>query len=406
MKFLKTNIAVITSFIGVYLFVTAGSWFLFSYVGGDSKGPGSPVANVSEGRSRIDPSLPKDQECPTNGKMFTAPERAIWEKRRPMTVVIENHLDSRPQSGLAHADIVHEVVAEGGITRFLAVFYCGASAEDLKIGPVRSARVYLINWASEYGKSPLFVHVGGANNICKNCPGGVKPAGQTAREVDAFRLLDTIGWRGSKGNAFDGGTNVGYPIMIRDVNRLGRDVAWEHTFVGFTDKIYDEAEKRGYGATTEDGKLWNQNFVKWKFADNNPLPSAKAKNISFEFWSNKSDYDVSWQYDEASNTYLRSNGGKEHVDWETKETLGVKNVVVMELPERGPVDKEGHMFYQNVGTGKMTVFQNGDVIKGTWEKKTQFDRTRFIDTSGREITFVRGEIWIEGIPSGNTVTYN
>jgi hypothetical protein len=93
---------------------------------------------------------------------------------------------------------VYEVVAEGGITRFLSVFYCGVSAEDTKIAPIRSARVYLINWAAEYGKNPTFVHVGGANNICKNCPGGVKPAGDVSKEVDAFKMLDTLGWRGSR----------------------------------------------------------------------------------------------------------------------------------------------------------------------------------------------------------------
>jgi len=76
--------------------------------------------------------------------------------------MIENHLDSRPPSGLSRADVIYEAVAEGGITRFLTVFYCGVASEDVRIGPIRSARIYFLDFASEYGDKPLFVHQGGA----------------------------------------------------------------------------------------------------------------------------------------------------------------------------------------------------------------------------------------------------
>jgi hypothetical protein len=124
----------------------------------------SPVP-VDEARARVDLSAPKTEVCPLNGKMFTKGEKEIWERRRPLTVMIENHEESRPQSGLSYADVVYEAVAEGGITRFLSVFYCGVSAQDVIIGPVRSVRVYYLDWASEYGRYPLFAHVGGANDF-------------------------------------------------------------------------------------------------------------------------------------------------------------------------------------------------------------------------------------------------
>src|SRR3989344_6845010 len=118
------------SFFGLYLLSTGSSWAVFSFLSEDS---GISTVDLSKGRGRIDPSLPKTEECPINGKMFSKPEREIWEKRRPMTAIIENHLDSRPQSGISYADVVYEAVAEGGITRFLNVFYCGSSVEDIKI---------------------------------------------------------------------------------------------------------------------------------------------------------------------------------------------------------------------------------------------------------------------------------
>lgn len=405
MKFLTSkSFTLFASLLGVYLLSTGISWAAFSYLREDPEVV--TTKDVTENRSRIDPGLPKTEECPINGGLFSKPERAIWEERRPITASIENHLESRPQSGLSSADVVYEVVAEGGITRFLAVFYCGVAAQDTKIAPIRSARVYLINWAAEYGKNPVFVHVGGANNICKNCPGGVKPAGDVTREVDAFRLLDTLGWRGARGNAFDGGTNVGYPIIVRDQYRVSSTpVAWEHSVVGSTDKIFAEAKDRGFASDDTNGESWDKTFTTWKFIDDQAISSPTASVISFKFWDGLPDYDVSWSYDESTNSYKRSNGGKEHIDFETKEVIRAKNLVVMEVIEKGPIDKEKHMFYTTIGKGTAYVFQNGDVIKGTWEKKSQFDRTRFFDSKGKELPMVRGVTWIEAIPAGNTVDY-
>lgn len=410
LKLMKSILKMITGkkfmlfagFFGLFLLATGSSWAVFTFLKTE------PVVNTTSTtetkKGRVDPSLPKTEPCPLNGKLYSKPERKIWEERRPITASIENHADSRPQSGLSYADIIYEVVAEGGITRFLSVFYCGTANEDVKIAPIRSARVYLVDWASEYGKNPIFVHVGGANNICNQCPGGVKPYGDIAKDVDAFKMLDKLGWRGSKGSAFDGGTNVGVPVIIRDKFRLGSESAWEHSVVGFTDKIIDEAKSRGFSFTDEKKIAWDKSFIPWTFTDDKALGTAKATDISFGFWSNKSDYDVSWKYDKNSNSYLRFNGGKEHVDHETGKQLTAKNVVIQFVKEKGPVDKEGHMFYTTVGKGEAILFQNGDILKGSWEKSPS-GRTKFLDSTGQESQFVRGLIWIEAVPAGNKISY-
>lgn len=392
----------VLSFLGIYLISSGTSWAIFSYLRDEPE----VSREVGGGRLRIDPNLPKTEECPINGKMYSRPEREIWEQRRPITSIIENHQESRPASGLSFADVIYEAVAEGGITRFLAVFYCGASAQDVRIAPIRSVRVYFIDWAAEYSERPIFVHSGGANNICKQCPGGVKLGGQVAREVDAFRLLERMGWRASNSNAFDAGTNIGAPIVVRNQYRLGEKAAWEHSFEGYTDKLYEEAGNRGFSYKDQEGDSWDAGFVKWKFKDDAALGAASAREISFEFWSNKPEYNVKWVYESSGNRYLRFNGDAEHVDFETKQQLAVKNVVVQFVRERGPVDKEGHMFYTTQGRGDALIFQNGDEIKGTWEKKTQYSRTRFFDGDGDEISFVKGGIWIEAVPSGNKIDVN
>ena len=393
--FSSKNFLIVATFLGLYLFSAGASWAIFSYFGGGSQS--SLLSGLGESRSRINLDLPRTETCPLNGGMFTKIESDIWESRRPIAVIIENHADSRPQSGLSKADVVYEAVAEGGITRFLGIYYCGAAAEDVKVSPVRSARVYFIDWAAEYGLNPIFMHVGGANDFAG--------FGDTVKLAQALELLATLGWRYPGGNDFDTTYDSGFPIFWRDYERLDRPVATEHTMVASLDAAYDEAEDRGFNAEDPDGEMWDEDFTKWRFADDSPVSNPSATDISFEFWSGKSDYDVIWKYDVDTNSYLRENDGSKHVDHETGEQLAAKNVVILFVKEKGPVDINKHMLYTTTGEGEALIFQNGEVIEGTWEKDTRTDRTKFVDEDGKEVSFVRGPIWIEAVPAGNTIDY-
>lgn len=389
----------ILGFLGLYLISTGSSWILFSYLTPSS---GDIVVvdtnNLSGARSKINTDAPKTEECPLNGQMFTKIEKDIWDQRRPILAMVENHADSRPPSGVSRADVVYEAVAEGGITRLLLVVHCGAAAGDVKLAPVRSSRIYFINWAQEYGNKPIYVHVGGANNF--------SGSGDTTREARALEYLETLGWRVPKGNDFDTTYDSGFPVFWRNYERLGRTVAAEHTMMVSTDEAFKEADKRGLGSTGKDGKTWNENFIPWEFQDDKALSTPLASNISFEFWSNKSDYNVEWKYEKSSNRYLRANGGQPHVDLEyNNQQLSAKNVVVMFVSEKGPVDRNMHMIYTTIGEGKAKVFQNGDVIDATWKKTSAGARTKFFAKDGSEITFVRGNIWVEALPIGNDISY-
>jgi hypothetical protein len=391
------SFTIAVSFLGLYLLSAGISMAIFSFA---LKGTGPKTlttSGIEESRSKINLDLPKTEECIINGAKFTKAEKEIWETRRPTVVMLENHADSRPPSGLSRADVVYEAVAEGGITRFVAVFYCGASAYDVKVAPVRSVRIYFLDFASEYGDKPIFMHVGGANNY--------SGSGDTAKDVRALEFLESIGWRVPKGNDFDTTYDSGFPIFWRNYERLDHTVATEHTMMASLDAAFTEAAKRGFGAKDSKGVLWNKNFVSWKFKDDKPVSSPSATDISFGFWANKPDYDVEWKYDSANNQYLRFNGGKEHTDLETKTQLSAKNVAIMFAKERGPVDRNLHMYYTTTGTGQALIFQNGEVIEGTWEKDSRTSRTKFFDKKGTEISFVRGPIWIELVPAGNTIKY-
>src|SRR3989304_5057914 len=276
----KLPYVLILSLLGLYLLTAGISWAAFSFLKSE---PGAPKSgSPSGGNAAIDTSLPKTEVCPVNGAMYSKPVKEIWESRRPLTAIIENHADARPLSGISRADVVYEAVAEGGITRFLGGLYCDAAASDFRLAVIRSARVYFINWAAEYGTDPIFLHWGGANNICNNCYGGVKERGKIATEVDAFKLLDKIGWRnGAYGNDMDGQSNLGYPALKRLPNRLTdeKDAAIEHQPTAFVNEIFKEAEKRCFTNKDSEGNAWNENFRQWNFVDEKPVSEDKINNI-------------------------------------------------------------------------------------------------------------------------------
>lgn len=381
-------------FLGLYLVSTGVSLAAFVFLFKNNSS--SDNAKTNNGViSRVDLSKPKTEECPLNGAYFTKEERKFWEERRPIAVMIENSIDARPQSGLSRADVIYEAVAEGGITRFMPIFYCNTASQEVKVAPVRSARIYFINFAMEYGDKPIFMHVGGANNY--------SGSGDTAKEARALEFLETIGWKVPRGNDFDTTYDSAYPVFWRNYERLGREVATEHTMMASLDAAYEQAKKRGFGFNDENGKAWNEKFIQYKFIDGKQTGS--VSEISFDYWDNKQDYSVLWKYDPTSNNYLRLTGGQVHTDLETKEPLLAKNVVILFAKEKGPVDKNMHMMYTVTGKGKALVFQNGEAIEGTWEKKDGYDRLKLFDSKDKEIAFVRGVTWFHIVPAGNTINY-
>ena len=101
------------------------------------------------------PTLPPKEASPLNGVLIDRAEFAQLQQRAPLAVMIENDPAARPQSGFHKADLVYEAVSEGGITRFMAVFWRN---EAERIEAIRSARVYYIHWAAELGA--VYVHWG------------------------------------------------------------------------------------------------------------------------------------------------------------------------------------------------------------------------------------------------------
>lgn len=372
-----------------YLISLGASYMLFSQSSDAfQKTATSLPATGKVGDLTFDETLPKTEPCPMNGTLYSKPQKEWWEKHRPLGVMIENHAEARPQSGLSSADVLYEAVAEGGITRFLSIFYCQSADE---VGPIRSARTYFLDFISEYGSSPLYVHVGGANQD--------GPA-------DALSQIEDYEWAGHNDmNQF----SIGFPTFWRDYDRLGHPADTEHTMYSTTEKLLQfAAASRKLKAEDEDGIPWSKGFLPYSFKDDASTSNRPAaQTIHVEFWTDNPDYFVDWIYEPTSNLYKRNKGKVAYVDRNNNQKLTAKNIVALKMIETHANDGyEGnaHLLYRTKGTGKAHIFMDGKETIGTWKKDNRTARTLLFDNTGVPIKFNKGTIWFEILPTDGILT--
>lgn len=277
---------------------------------------------------------------------------------RPVYAVqIENSPEARPQSGLRDADIVSEAIAEGGITRFNAIYQDNVPAN---IGPIRSLRPYYIDWFRPYDAA--IVHAGGS--------------GEALSDIKNLSLKDID--HGNSG-----------AIFTRSSSRYS-----PHNLYSTGSAVTDLMAQRGYKSTVN-------TVLPRKEAK--PAESMNAKNIALNI--SRSGYNVNFAYDQASNSYLRSQGGVAHVDAETKQQIAPNVVVVPIVAMRIHPDRV-HTQYDTIGSGKVYVFQDGTVTEGTWSKPSREAQWTLKDASDQEIKLNPGQTWFSIVQSADRVSYN
>jgi len=383
-----------------YAFIPVQSSDLLSPLSSDQEQQDLAGATGKAGSFSQFANEPKTEACPLNGKLYSKSEKTLWEARRPILAMIENHVDSRPQSGLGLADIVYEAVAEGGITRFMGVFYCGAQSDAARVAPVRSARIYFVNIAAEYNQ-PIYMHVGGGN--CSRD----EASGQCTSDKRAWAIeeLAKLGWRKPGGNDFDTTGDIGLPVMKRDYDRLGNanTIATEHTYVGYLPYAWKEAEKRGFNSKMADGSTWLSGYKTWKLGSSDLTGATPATDVKFEFTPGYKDFAVNWKYDATNKVYLRDQAGSPHIDLDTKQQLSASNILIQFAKETATHDDHKHMLYDVIDQGNGLLIQGGQSIPVTWKKANQKSRTVFTDKSGKEVTLLAGTTWVEILPTTSTV---
>lgn len=282
---------------------------------------------------------------------------------RPYMVMIDNHPDAYPQSGMNDAAIVFEGLAEYGITRFIALYQPSASLNVGEIGPVRSTRLYFAQWAM--GFHPIYAHAGGS-------PDGVALAESTDQFLNFEALqLPEYTWRDTRRVA---------PHNLYTSSKLLHQFAEDHDALALDDP--------------EQGYLYEE-------IDAASQPSVSSIDYYFLDRSSRAGF----RFDPETNGYYRIMRDQPHVDRVTGEQLWTRNVVVLQVDEAARVgDDKQRIDQQVVGNGAARVFRAGDVIEATWRKNSEAEPLRLYDAEDQEIVFNAGPIWIAAIPGMDRLT--
>jgi hypothetical protein len=288
-------------------------------------------------------------------KLTGLPVDPSLNEKQVTAIMIENSTDARPQSGLNDAGVVFEAVAEGGITRFLTLFQDTAPEY---VGPVRSVRPYYVQWLR--GFDAAVAHVGGSNEALAMLKRG------EAKDLDQFVNAGAF-WR----------VNTRFA---------------PHNMYTSLPKLQEVEARRGY--TKSDYTAIPRNVKE------SPSKAPTARTIDFNI--SGPIYNAHYDYDQPSNSYKRSEGGKPHTDEKSGTQLAPKVVVGLVMPQ----GRNGiYTTYQTIGSGQAYIFQDGIVTTGTWHKANNQSNFTFTDAQGAELKLNPGQTWFTVVGSTDRVTY-
>lgn len=291
---------------------------------------------------------------------------------RTYAVMINNHNQARENhAGLQDAYIVYEIVVEGGITRFMALF---RDVNPEKIGSVRSARHYYLDYAME--NDAIYVHFGGS-----------EPA---YTQISRLKINDIDGnWKDRD-------------YFYRDKNLFlssGKKPDYEHTAFTSMEELKKAAEANNFRTTSSQDLLLEYSIEEISLKEKEESIQANTVTIPY------SDYmTTSYQYDEKEKNYKRFANGVPHKDGVTKEQYTVKNIIVAQIENVG---YNGNYLQdlKNITTGKGYYITDGYAVPITWEKASRSDQTVYRYLDGKEIVVNDGNTFIQIQPIKKETTF-
>lgn len=285
------------------------------------------------------------------------PEERI--SRRPLAVMFDNLIKARPQKGLDQADIVYEVLVEGLITRYMAIYHATIPGE---IGPIRSARPYFVRLALE--NDGYYSHIGGSNQAFADI------VHLNVADLDGMNVPASTYWRKSHkpkpNNMYSSGEVLYSVVSQRKYRDTVKGSFWTFGIPeGLADAEEDLAFKIVYKA-----------------------PNAK----------DSVGYFVEFVYNDKATLYERSVNGKPHVDEGTGEQLTAKSIIIQRVKTK-VIDDVGRLEVSVVGSGDGYYMYAGKRLPITWEKTSEAERTQFYDAQGQPLVIAPGQLWIQLVPS-------
>lgn len=323
----------------VVLLLIGGACYLTYRILGNQEKPASQVQSVNK------------QPTTVQSKMTGLPVAPEVNEKQVTGVMIENSPDARPQSGLAQAGFVFEAVAEGGITRFLAL-YQDTSADY--IGPVRSVRPYYVDVVASFDGA--IAHVGGSPDAL------AKIKALNVKDLDQF----------SNPSAYERIKTRAAPHNVYTSSAKLETLEQQKGFTKSTYTGFEHAKKEEKAATVTAGVI--------------------NLNLSGPY------YNVKYNYEPTNNNYNRSEGGAAHTDEKSGKQLTPKVVIAVETTR---AQNGIYSVYGMTGSGKVYVFQNGTVTEGTWTRPEEKSQYSFKDSAGNTIKLVPGQAWMTLVTPGS-----
>lgn len=272
---------------------------------------------------------------------------------RPIIATINNHPKARPQSGLSSADVVYEMLAEGDITRFLALYQSNLPSS---IGPIRSARSYFVELAK--GLDAFYI------------AHGYSPEAETMLKSG---IVDNI-----NGMQYDG------TLFKRSSDRRAPHNSY----------ILGENVKKG--AQRVNASLLYQKKVSYTYyeEDENVQSGVEANKINVNYGSGQ--FNSTYTYDTTLNKYTRTVNGITTTDALTNEAIQLSNILVFEM-KHFIVDNQGRREIDIVSGGKAYIFQAGTMREVQW--KNIDGVLKAVELDGTEVKLVPGKTWIHFMPT-------
>lgn len=316
---------------------------------------------------------PKNNEVSSNGIISlgtdegknkeTKPKINIYNGTdRPIAVMIDNHKGAWPQAGLNDAYAVYEIIVEGGETRLMALF----KGKDLaKIGPVRSSRHYFLDYAME--NDAIYVHFGWSPQAESDI------ATYNVNNINGIIESSTDFWR-------------------------VKDKKSPHNAVTSTKNILKMANTKGYRTTS------NANSV-LKYVDKEVVLNTE-KTATKIYIPYSTTQDVNWVYNEETKMYERYARGTKQTDWDTKEMVTTKNIIITfaENYTLTDVENKGRQGLKNIGEKKGYYITNGKAIEITCTKNERTEKTEYKDLEGNVIEVNDGRTFFQICPIDAEVT--
>lgn len=285
-----------------------------------------------------------------------APEKV---NRRPVAVMLNNLEKSLPQLGVSQADVIYEVLAEGGITRMLAVFQDLDGVGDL--GSIRSTRAYYLELA--LGHDAILVHAGGS--------------------PEAYSCIPK--WGVSNLDGVNGGSEQ--EIFWRDADRK-RNLGYEHSLLTSGDAILEYLSNGRYALDHEDGYHYEMLFAE----DGTPQNGSAAQDVCVNFSKTNTG---EFHYDPESGKYLVEDYGAPYLDGNTGEQVAVTNVIVLRTRiSLISGDSAGRISVDLTSGGEGFYCNGGKAVPISWSKAGREGQLTYAQKDGTPLTLGRGTSYV------------